>query len=205
MTEQHLPSDENTPAEPGMELLGGDATAASTAGPSLMMKVVRGALFSVVLLTASALLAVSAVPELGRYVAFGSAGDGASCPLSGSACTTLDKVSFDSPCCATKAAAANSEGDGCCPSSAAACTEAVAAKDEAAGGSCCATLSRAALLKASAGKSACCESDEKCCATADAVAASDEPIDAGSLLAISPEQPAGQGAEGSSGDQQTGE
>jgi hypothetical protein len=199
MTDQQLPSDDHTPAEPAMELLGGDAAAAETVRPSLMLKVLRGAVFGMVLLTASALLAVSAVPELGRYVTFGSAGESASCPLSSSACTTLDKVSFDSPCCATKDAA-SAEGSGCCPLSAAACTETVAATDEGAAGSCCATLSRASLLKASEEKSACCESGEKCCPAAEAVAAA-EPIDAGSLLAVAPEQQplaepsAGQGAE----------
>jgi len=188
MTEQQLPSNDHTSAEPAMELLGGDATAASTAGPSLMMKLVRGTLFGVVLLGATALLAVSAVPELGRYLTFGSSGDGSSCALSGSACTTLDKVNFDSPCCATKAVATSAEGSGCCPLSSAACTDAVAATGESAGGACCATLSRASLLKASAEKSACCASGEKCCPAADAVAGSEEPIDAGSLLAVSAEQ-----------------
>jgi hypothetical protein len=184
MTDQQLPSDAPSAGEPTMELLGGDATAASAAGPSLVMKLVRGTLFGVVLLTTSALLAVSAVPELGRYLTFGSAGDSASCALSASACTTLDKVNFDSPCCATQAVAASAEGSACCPLSAGACTEAVAAGDEAAG-SCCATLSRAALLTASADKPACCESSEKCCPAA---VAAEEPIDAGSLLAIGDEQ-----------------
>lgn len=189
MTEQQIPSDDMNAAEPAMELLGGDATAASTAGPSLIMRLVRGTLFGLVLLTASALLAVSAVPELGRYVAFGSEGSGASCAFSGSACTTLDNVNFDSPCCATKGMAASAEASGCCPLSAAAGTEAVAALDETAPGSCCATLSRTALLKASADKPACCESSEKCCPAADAVAAPEEPIDAGSLL-VTADQPA---------------
>lgn len=186
MTQQQFSSGDNIPAEPAMELLGGDATAASTAGPSLLMKVARGTLFGVVLLGATALLAVSAVPELGRYLAFGGEGSGASCAARGAACTTLDKVKFDSPCCATQSVAATEGASGCCLDAAASEASGLLAADEVAG-SCCATLSRAALLKASADKGACCESAGGCCLTAGALAA-DEPIDAGSLLAASPEQ-----------------
>jgi hypothetical protein len=192
MTQQQLPSDDDSPVEPTMELLGGDATAARTAGPSLFLKLARGTLFGVVLLTASALLAVSAVPQLGRYLTLGGDASGASCAAGGAACTTLDKVNFDAPCCATQSVAASTEASGCCLDATAVDADGLLASEGAAG-SCCATLSRAALLKASADAPACCsESSVAACASsggtcpaAQQIAAGDEPIDASSLLATS--------------------
>lgn len=187
MTQQR-PSDDPTAPEPAMELLDGDATAASPAGPSWMMKLARGTLYGVVLLGATALLAVSAVPELANYASFVPDRKGESCAASlGSACTTIDQVSFES-------AEAASALPTCCPLSEAPDAEGVLATSESGTKSCCSTLSRASLLTAAQAPPACCESAESCSLTGE-VAVLDEPIDAGSLLATA-EQPA---------DQQSGE
>src|SRR5690606_41956636 len=96
------------------------------------------------------------------------------------------KVKVESPCSAPESVAATEGISGCCLDAAASEASGLLAAEDVTG-SCCAPLSRPALLKASADKGACCESAGGCCLTAGAVAA-DEPIDAGSLLAASPEQ-----------------
>lgn len=195
MTQEQLPSTESA-LEPAMELLDGDATAAPAAGPSLLTKIARGTMYGTVLLAATALLAVSAVPELANYATFVPEKERGGCGAMGSSghCTTLDTVNFDSPCCAAKAAMASAtEAGGCCPLSGDATegTEAVLASTDGADSSCCATLSRASLL-ASGAQGACC-TEEDTCPLKGSVATVDEPIDAASLLvAATAEEPADQ-------------
>jgi hypothetical protein len=136
--------------QPTMELLEG-AEAAPAARSSLAARVVRGSLYGVLLLSGSALLAISAVPELANYVSF-IPDDRASgtCHLSaGSAgtCATLDVAALKNiegtPCCASAAVAL--EGSGCAKSQSQ--CEAFAAVAAEAGGCC---------LKAVAAETAAC-------------------------------------------------
>lgn len=171
MTQDQLPPQDAQPA-PAMELLDGDATQAPAAGSSRLVKVARGAMYGTVMLAAVALLAVNAVPELANYASFVPEKDrGGACHAAmagGSHCTTLDNVSFDSPCCASKAMARFNcqqiQSGGCCPASGeSAADEALVATTAA---SCCAASG---------------------CPLGDAVAEDDQPIDAGSLLASADE------------------
>ena len=176
-----LPAHDAQPA-PTMELLEGDATQAPAAGSSRLIKIARGAMYGMLLLAATALLAVSAVPELARYASFVPEQDGGACHAAtagGIHCTTLDQVSVDSPCCVSKLMAsfncdAIANGDG--SSGAAAKEESLVAAAEASG------------CSASGG-----------CPFSDAVAEDDQPIDAGALLAAADEpvteQPAEDAAE----------
>ncbi len=88
--QDHFQPNENA-EQPAMELIGGDATDAAPAGGSPLSHLVRGTIYGTVILGATALLAVIAVPELARYASFlpGSS-NGASCSMSGSSCTALD-------------------------------------------------------------------------------------------------------------------
>lgn len=196
MTREKLPPQDPATSEPAMELLDGEASATTAHGPSWFFKLARGTAYGVVILGATALLAVSAVPELARYATF-LPEQGASCnAATGGSCTTLDKVSFDSPCCsnAAMAVATVEESSSCCPFSSADNAEAVLASAEGVS-SCCTKASESVVALTSAdAPAACCLSGASCSAgdgCPQAVAA-DEPIDAGSLFAAAPQEDAGE-------------
>lgn len=115
--QQDIHADETPQDQPTMELLEG-AEAAPAGRSSLAARVVRGSLYGVVLLSATALLAISAVPELANYVSFipDDRAQG-TCHLSaGSAgsCATLDVAKLENikgtPCCASSAVALEESG-----------------------------------------------------------------------------------------------
>ncbi len=88
--------------QPTMELLDG-AEQAPPAQRPVLGRLVRGGLYSVLLLSASALLAISAVPELANYATFipDTAGS-SSCTSRTAACTALNVARLEgyegSPC-----------------------------------------------------------------------------------------------------------
>lgn len=137
--QQDIHAAETPQDQPTMELLEG-AEAAPAGRSSLVGRVVRGSMYGVVLLSATALLAISAVPELASYVSFipddRAAG---TCHLSAESagtCASLDVAALKNiegtPCCASAAVAVE---EGCCAKSQSQC-EAVAAVAAEAGGCC---------------------------------------------------------------------
>ncbi len=110
--------------QPTMELLDGAEAEAPRACCSLGHRIVRGGLYGLLVLSGTALLAISAVPELTNYVpefkSFASfipgSGQQGSCTLSSGHCTALDAAALGSaggsPCCPSEAAVAFGEG-GC--------------------------------------------------------------------------------------------
>ena len=169
--------------QPTMELLEG-AEAAPAGRSSLAARAVRGSLYGVLLLSATALLAISAVPELANYVSFipDDRAQG-TCHLSaGSAgtCATLDVAALKNiegtPCCASSAVALKESGcaqskqqcaavatvsaetAACCAKSVAAETAACSAKGVST--ESVSTETAACCAKnASAATAACCEKD----------------------------------------------
>ena len=122
MTHQDDPHAADTSQDqPTMELLDG-AEASPPVVRSRFSRVARGALYGVLMLSATTLLAISAVPELASYVPFipdDRAQD--SCALSSGHCTTLDvaalKNTKGSPCCPLESAVAFEEEEGGCSKS----------------------------------------------------------------------------------------
>lgn len=163
MTHQDdLHSAETASEQPTMELLDG-AEAAAPASSSLAAKLARGSLYGVLLLSASALLAVSAVPELANYATFiPDDRPETACHLSSGGCATLDLASLQSvkgsPCCPLSRAMVSKSGcSRSCESSetlAAVSTDGPSCCEE--GGSACEKGGECPLALAGA----CCESVE---------------------------------------------
>ncbi len=136
MSEQDFQQPFDTPDEPAMELMGGDATDATPATSSLLSRVVRGTVYGTMILAGTALLAVSAVPDLARYAAFIPDGtkSTSTCSASRGGCSALNAADlycdkYGPSESDEQAVALSSEGCGGCPlSQAALMTE---------GGSCC--------------------------------------------------------------------
>lgn len=174
MTQDQYPPSEPEPAESAMEIVDGDAIPASASGPSLIGRLARGAMYGVVLIAATALLAVSAVPELANYATFVPEKDGSACHASRiGSCTTIDQVSFDESSCASTTAVA-AEAAGCCSKSVSAAEASLVSADKSTP-SCCASISRTSLLAKSAEAPSCCLDNE--------TQTAEQPIDAASLLA----------------------
>ena len=175
------PSDSDA-AHPPMELLEGDAVSVPPASPSWILKLVRGAVYGILLVAATGLLAVSAVPELASYVTLGSAGDGQTCSMSG--CTVLDQQSV-----AATAGDQDSSKASCCSTAKSTLLDEVINVSAETPSGCCPSHGAASLTAATAGDAACTVAASSCCEKSDAcsscqsVAASDAPIDAGSLIA----------------------
>ena len=144
MTHQDDLHPAGTPEEqPAMELLEG-ADQAAPVKSSTLSRLVRGGLYSVLLLSASALLAISAVPELSNYVSFiPDAKDKYSCPLKlkacGSFCTAKQVAALDdfegTPCSSISADEVKASLGGCCAKGKEG--QAVALTCEASEGACC--------------------------------------------------------------------
>ncbi len=110
--------------EPTMELLEGAEAEAPRACCSLGHRIARVGLYGLLVLSGTALLAISAVPELTNYVPefdnyasfISGSGQQGNCPLSSGHCTALDVAALSSaggsPCCPSEAAMAFNEG-GC--------------------------------------------------------------------------------------------
>jgi hypothetical protein len=190
--QQDIRAAETSQDQPTMELLEG--AEAAPARSSLSARVVRGSLYGVLLLSATALLAISAVPELANYVSFipDDRAQG-TCHLSAGAagtCATLDVAALKNiegtPCCASAAVALEESG---CAHSKQQSAAVAAVSAEAAG--CClkgvAVETAAGCAKnVSAATAACCEKggagcDKSDCphalATASAVASEEQPLD----------------------------
>ncbi|MEZ6050051.1 MAG: hypothetical protein R3C02_01480 [Planctomycetaceae bacterium] len=98
--------------QPSMELLDG-AEPGNPPRRSLLGRVFRGTLYGVMLLSASALLAISAVPELANYATVIPDVKTKSHCSAKSACTALNVATFENtPCCLNSEASLASEG-GC--------------------------------------------------------------------------------------------
>ncbi len=102
--------------QPAMELLDGAEQAIAPRRP-VLGRLVRGGLYGVLLLSASALLAISAVPELANYATFiPDTKAGSQCGSHASACTALNVAKLEqyqgSPC-STLAAGQSAMAGGC--------------------------------------------------------------------------------------------
>ena len=112
-----------TPDEqPAMELLDG-ALESAPVKRSMFVRLVRGGLYGVLLLSASALLAISAVPELSNYVSFiPEAESNYACPFKakagGGSCTAHQVASLEdykgTPCSTISADDVKVSLGGCC-------------------------------------------------------------------------------------------
>jgi len=116
--------------QPTMELLEG----AEQAAPSLMRRLVRGSLYGVLLLSATTLLAISAVPELANYATFiPDTKVDYQCSSQSSGCCGMKLAAYEDTPCSSHAEAVASAG-GCSSS----CEEAEMLAKVAAGlKSCC--------------------------------------------------------------------
>lgn len=125
--------------QPTMELLDG-AEAPTPVKPSFAGRLVKGSLYGILLLSATTLLAISAVPELALLVPENRP-EGTCHLSSGSSCTALDVASLKgisgSPCCPLESALAK-HSSGCCqdsPAVASVATESAECCEKS--GSCC--------------------------------------------------------------------
>lgn len=142
MTHQDDLHPAGTPDEqPAMELLDGAEVTARTRN-STFSRIVRGGLYGTLLLSASALLAISAVPELSNYVYQGTL-DNSTCPFSakakGSSCTAHQVASLEdykgTPCSSVSTEDIKASFGGCC--SRGKSEQSVAVTCESSKGSCC--------------------------------------------------------------------